>query len=128
MAADKPVAPRELAPRGRKFWRSTVDVYELEPEELEILREACRTLDNLDALERVLKADGPMVKGSEGQQRIHPAFAEMRGGRLVLGRLLKQLDLPEPAAEPSEASKRASVAAQERWRMEKAKRERNHGS
>ncbi|AOT04942.1 hypothetical protein [Arthrobacter sp. U41] len=118
MAADKPAAPRELAPRGRKFWRLTVEVHELEPEELELLREACRTLDNLDALGRAIRVDGSMVKGSEGQSRIHPAFAEMRGAQVVLGRLLKQLAFPEPEAEQSEASKRAQKAAQERWRME----------
>ncbi len=127
MAGDKPAVPRELAPRGRKFWRNTVDAFELEAEEIELLREACRTLDNLDALARVLRTDGAMVKGSEGQQRVHPAFAEMRGARLVLGRLLKQLALPEVEAAPSEASKRARAAAQERWRLQRVKEER-HGA
>lgn len=127
MAAAKPAVPGELGPRGRKFWRLTVAAFELETEELELLREACRTLDNLDALAEALRADGPMVKGSEGQVRAHPAFVEMRGARLVLGRLLKQLALPEVEAPPSEASKRARVAAQERWRQQREK-EARHGA
>lgn len=120
-----PAVPRELGPRGRKFWRTTLAVIELDPDSMELFREACRTLDSLDALSRAIREDGTTIRGSEGQPRLHPAFAEIRGARALLGRLLKMLDLPYGEEErPTEASQRAREAAQERWRMERERRHR----
>lgn len=121
-------APKELRPRGRKFWNSVLQQFELDADELELLRETCRTLDDLDALKRAVDAAGSMVKGSEGQDRLHPAYGEMRSARLVLARLLKQLDLPEDMDQQrsTAASESARNAAQQRWRMEREKRAR-HG-
>lgn len=109
--------PAGLGTRGRAFWRDTVADYELSRGELELLVEACRALDQCDALRAAVDADGYTVRGSEGQPRVHPAISQLNATRTLLGRLLAQLDLPDPDGEsmPSQATIRARKAAQGRW-------------
>lgn len=92
---DRPPAPRGLGTRGARFWRTTVQEYELTPGELHLLAESCRTLDVLDVLAAVVAEDGPTATGSAGQTIIHPAVAEARQQRLTLHRLLAALQLPD---------------------------------
>lgn len=119
MSTDKaPRSPAGLGPRGRRFWRDSVARYDFTDAELQLLTEACRTLDRLDALDALVAEQGAMVKGSMGQTVLHPAIAEARQQRLVLGRLVKQLDLPDESAPPAAStpeSERARFAAQVRW-------------
>jgi len=92
--------------------------YELESlDEVELLVEACRMLDQAEALQEILDCDGLQVLGSAGQPRVHPAVAELRSSRLALGRLLAQLALPDPEEEtlPSPLQARARKAAHARW-------------
>jgi len=110
-----------LAEAGRDFWSEVTATYALRPDELRLLGEACRTLDDLAALRAELAASGGMVTtGSTGQPRAHPLIAEVRAHRLVLVRVLDQLALPDdegvPGATP--AARRAARAANERWRKE----------
>jgi hypothetical protein len=119
-----PAPPADLAARGRgrRFWQGVVSEYELSASELALLVEACRSLDELDALRRAVKREGYTVKGSEGQRRAHPALAEMRQARGELRRLLDALGIPAPLADAagrqgvvSLSSRRAQRAAQARW-------------
>jgi hypothetical protein len=121
-AAARP--PRDLRAkgRGRKFWQAIVDEFEPSSSELEMLAEACRTLDELDELRRSVAADGATVVGSRGQTRVHPALGELRQSRAELRRLLDALGIPAPAGEVptaggviSLASRRAQKAARARW-------------
>ena len=90
MTTTKPKPPNGLATRGRKFWRDVVDEFDLTDAERHLLHEACRSLDRIDALEAVVTTEGQTVTGSTGQTVLHPAIAEARQQRLVLGRLVKQ--------------------------------------
>jgi Phage terminase, small subunit len=95
--------------------------WECSPAELELLAEACRTLDELQALRRAVAREGATVKGSQGQRRAHPALTELRLGRGELRRLLDALGLEAAAgaAEGEEVvsltSRRAQRAARTRW-------------
>ncbi len=109
----KPAAPPGLAVRGRRFWVAVVTEYEISPAELEILAEACRSLDTIDALQAAVDSDGVTVPGSTGQTRIHPAVGEIRQLRLAVARLLQVIGLP--AEEPKPATARAERAAHRRW-------------
>ena len=119
MTTTKPKPPNGLATRGRKFWRDVVDEFDLTDAERHLLHEACRSLDRIDALEALVATEGQTVTGSTGQTVLHPAIAEARQQRLVLGRLVKQLDLPDEdeytPAKPSINTDRARYAAQQRW-------------
>lgn len=113
----KPRTPAGLATRGRKFWRTTVADYELSAAEIELLTEACRTLDTLDVLDAACRTLGATVLGSAGQPVGNPALAEARGQRLVLHRLVAALSLPDPELDslPTTTSIRATTAAAARW-------------
>src|SRR5947207_3200946 len=112
--------PIRLGPAGRAFWRAVVKVYEgLEPQERELLTQACSVLDVIAELEATVKADGVMLTGSQGQPVLNPAIGEARLQRAELRRLLDQLGLPgeedSEAVPSSPASRQARKAAMARW-------------
>lgn len=115
---EKISAPSDLAARGRKFWRETTSRFEQTGAEYEILKEVCRTLDDLDRLALAVAADGVMVTGSAGQQVVNPGLTESRGQRVVLHRLLAALSLPDEYGDvvPTAQTTRAKRAAAARWR------------
>lgn len=110
-------APSGLGPRGRKFWKSTTAAFDLSDAELEILAEACRTLDDLDRLAGMVTEHGATVTGSQGQVVVNPALTEARGQRAILHRLVAALQLPDEEGEPipTAHSTRGRTAAQARW-------------
>jgi len=71
-----------------------VGAFTLERDELELLAETARTMDEIDKLAAVILRDGVTAVGSTGQPRAHPAVAEVRQHRLALSRLLAALALP----------------------------------
>lgn len=113
----KPNPPAGLSSNGLRFWHDTLDVYELTDSELALLTEACRTIDNLDALAAQIAVDGAMLTGSMGQPVIHPGLTEARGQRVVLHRLLAALALPDPDGQSVTTARttRAQTAAKARW-------------
>lgn len=113
-----PRAPSGLDSRGRRLWSDVTGAFDLEPHELRLLHEACRTCDRLDDLEAVVTREGVTATGSTGQVVVHPAVQEARQQRATLTRLLGALDLPVED-DRSEADRRVSDmarhAAQTRW-------------
>lgn len=133
MTTKRPKMPDGLQQRGAGFWRRTVKEYDLSDSEIQILAEACRTLDNLDALAGALVEDGPTIKGSMGQTIVHPALGEARGQRQVLHKLLSALALPDLEDEkaaplPSPTTIRAQRAAKARWAGQDTEAARKRGS
>ena len=115
----KPPAPPGPGKSGATLWRSIVAGYELRPDELRLLADACRTADLVDSMQTTLTADSLMTTGSMGQDRPHPLLTEVRGHRALLATLLKQLQLPDDpvraAGGPSATTIRAQTAARARW-------------
>lgn len=100
------------------FRSAVLDVWELTEAETVLLDQAASLLDRIVDLENQVAEDGVMVPGSRDQAVLHPAIGEARQSRLAFGRLLAQLNLPDPEGEsvwtPHEV--RARRAAQARWR------------
>lgn len=90
MTTTKPRTPPGLGPRGKALWHSIVAEHDVPTHELGLLLEACRTSDDLDALARVVRAEGPMLDG-----KAHPALVECRQLRIVLSRLTASLRVPD---------------------------------
>jgi len=67
--------------------------YELEEHEQALLVEAGRTIDALEALDVLVRRDGPVVASPQGE-RANPALTEARAQRITLARLLAALRLP----------------------------------
>jgi hypothetical protein len=113
-------APNGLNARGKGFWTQITDVFDLDSAELEVLKEACRTLDEIETLKGAAVEYGPMVKGSAGQWTVNPALVEVRQARQAFERMVKVLALPSEDDVPLTAAERsvsedASRAAQTRW-------------
>ena len=111
--------PSNLGARGRKFWVQTLASFEPGPAELELLTEVCRTLDLLDAVDRMIREDGPSAYGAAHQVVVHPAVASGVALRINLHRLLAALDLKDDSGGASTIhsvqSIRARTATDARW-------------
>jgi hypothetical protein len=100
------------------LWESVADKFVLNPGELAVLVEACRTADELDRLERaVRKLPELTTTGSTGQIKAHPLLQELRNHRVVLERLTAALALPDETQEVGlrRGQQHAQRAANARW-------------
>ncbi len=86
-------APVGTGLAGRRLWRAVVEQFVLEEHELLLLREAARTADLLDELEKRIKAEGAVIESPQGE-KAHPAAVEAWQQRIALARLLGALRLP----------------------------------
>jgi hypothetical protein len=107
-----------LSPKTSRFWREITPRWDLRPDELRILEDACWEADLVDTLREAMDGEPLTVRGSQGQQVIHPIVSELRQHRSTLASLLKQLALPDDhvSAEAHPRSVGARAAAQARWR------------
>ncbi len=100
---------------GDQLVASVEAVFELDPAERELLRQAGRTLDELQRMEEVLRQMAPVGLGSAKQVMANPLLNEVRQHRLLLQSLLKQLRVE--ATEGTQTSL-ASVVQLSRWQKE----------
>ena len=110
--------PTGLRTAGKRLWWAVAGLYVLNPAETSMLEQACRTADELDRLERAVRAlPSLVVEGSTGQPRSHPLLAEVRAHRLLLERLTASLALPDDVEERGRtpSQKHAQKAANARW-------------
>jgi hypothetical protein len=98
---------------GGALWDEVTAVYVLDPGDRDTLAAACRTLDELSALEEALDREPAVVVGSQGQPRPNPLFAEVRAHRVTFVRLMQALALPGDEGADRSAAGRA--LARKRW-------------
>ena len=111
--------PNGMRASGKRLWMSVAEKYVLTVAEVEMLGQACRTADELDRLERAVRALPELtVQGSMGQPKPHPLLAEVRAHRLLLERLTTALALPDEDQEVGlrPGQRHAQKAARGRWR------------
>jgi hypothetical protein len=111
--------PNGMRASGKRLWMSVAEKYVLTAAEVEMLGQACRTADELDKLERAVRALPELtVQGSMGQPKPHPLLAEVRAHRLLLERLTTALALPDEDQEVGlrPGQRHAQKAARGRWR------------
>ena len=85
---------------------------ELDEREETLLSLAAGQARDVERAEADLAKRGYLVPGAQGQQVVNPSLGEARQGRIAVGRLLAQIDLPDSTRD---AVKRARHAAEERW-------------
>lgn len=88
-----PRAPDGAGAAGRRLWRAVLAEFELAEYEQVLLRQAVRVADLCEELQRVVVAEGPLLR-VDGQPRTHPAVIELRQQRIVLARLVVALRVP----------------------------------
>ncbi len=98
--------PTGLSTGGRALWRSIVDKYELDPQQVVQLVEACRAKDRLDTLDAVLRGDAdcwmklsvdPRSDGQVYEVRITNVLSKANETANLLKQLLAALRLPDEA-------------------------------
>lgn len=113
-----PPVPRDLGTSGRALWRQIAGPYDLRPDELRQLADACREADLIDALSadvaEMITARDFRTTGSQGQQVIAPEVAELRQHRALLSTLLSRLKLPDDDTGASSSSAGRALAGA-RW-------------
>ncbi|KWX03720.1 hypothetical protein TH66_13050 [Carbonactinospora thermoautotrophica] len=114
--------PLDLGDAGRAFYAEVTAKYELNVDELRILAAAAKTLDELAALEAMVKEHGVVAKGSRGQLRVSPAIEAIREHRALFLRLVGALALPQDDGSTLATGtvSRARRAAEARWRNHRA--------
>ncbi|EIC63011.1 hypothetical protein [Mycobacteroides abscessus] len=103
-----PTAPAGLAGSGLLLWKSVVGEFDLDEHELAILREACRTVNAIDALQARVDRDGVLNESPQGL-RVHPGLVELRQQRLALTKLLAALAIPADENAASGTGKRYGI-------------------
>lgn len=119
-AGKRPKKPADLGLAGTRIWQKVASIYRLRPDEVRILEDAAREADLIDEMAAALVDAPRTVKGSQGQQVIHPLIPELRQHRMALAALLRQLKLPDADTEAGTApadtrSTQARAAAATRW-------------
>ncbi|HEX9227481.1 MAG TPA: hypothetical protein VF885_12635 [Arthrobacter sp.] len=124
MAQKRPPAPKDLKAPGIALWKSIAHHYPMRPDELKILRDACKAADMQSVLEEDIASTPLKTTGSMGQEVINGAIPEWRQYSNILCQLLMKLKLQSdnsdeeemPRSRQSAARKTsATVAARERW-------------
>jgi hypothetical protein len=122
-----PKKPRKTAPppagltgAGLTTWKRIVGEFDFRSDELRVLEAACATETMIERLVAEL-GDGPAtVRGSRGQQVVHPVVAELRHPLLALGRVWRQLGIPDDddvaERKAQDRSTSARAAAEARWK------------
>lgn len=114
-----PRRPARLGKHGTDLWTSIVPDYDLRPDEIRVLSDACREADIIGRLEDELTDSPLMVKGSMGQLTASPLVSEVRMHRVVLANLLSKLKIPDSPAgvarKRAVTSEKAVMAARARW-------------
>ena len=85
--------PANLKAGGKRLWKAITDEFELGQHELSVLLEASRTVDALEALEKIVRAEGVTHQSPQGV-RAHPALVEARQQRVTLAKLVASLRIP----------------------------------
>jgi len=116
MSSTKTQAPETLATAGATVWERVTSKYDLRPDELLTLEDACATTDMIESLSQAWTDLGrPLTtKGSMGQEVIHPLIGEIRTQRAARNALWRQLKLPDDAGGEGETNQQRS-AGQSRW-------------
>lgn len=114
-----PRKPTTFGESGQALWDSIVPAYELRPDELAILRHACREEDLIDRLHEALVDAELTTRGSMGQEVASPFVSELRQHCATQATLLAKLKIPDsPAAasrKKAHTSEQARMAARTRW-------------
>jgi hypothetical protein len=111
--------PEGLQECGLTLWNDITEAYELAPQELLLLEQACRTADLTTTLMRTVEDEGELILSNRYQEpRVHPALVELRNQRILLARILVVLRIP--LGETEEDGERTQRRPIRGWTMPQA--------
>ena len=95
--------PAHLRVDGRRLWRGILREFEIsETHDLELLGEACGCVDRISEARAEIEKAGSFFKDRFGQPREHPAHKTERDNKILLCRILRELnlDIEPPESRP----------------------------
>ena len=92
--------PKHLRPATRKWFRSVIDEYDLEPHHIRLLTLAAESWDRGEQARQALET-GLTFLDRFGQPHARPEVAIERDSRIAFARLLRELDLDIPGPDDS---------------------------
>jgi P27 family predicted phage terminase small subunit len=93
--------PRKLGKHGRSLWDAVMVEYGITDRGgIEILAQACEQLDEIESLAEEVNRDGRVIRSRNGPPKAHPAIRDIRQGRAVFAKLLKELGLNLESVKP----------------------------
>ncbi len=92
--------PTHLSPASREWAQGILSSWELEPHKVKLLVQAAEQLDRITNARTQIETDGPYYTDARGTPRSHPALRDEREGRIVLARLVRELNLIEEPERP----------------------------
>lgn len=95
-----PAPPEGLSARSAGLWERVLDQYELSAAELELLAEACRSLDRADQLRAVVDLEGVTTTDRWGGKKLHPAHDGEQRARRDYASFMRQLGVRVPPPSP----------------------------
>ena len=104
MKNDPNRVPKHLGRDAKEFWKETVRDYELEPHHVLILTGACECMDRIAEARKRIEVEGCYLANRRGELRAHPANQVERENKILLARLLRELNLD--TSSPAEAYSR----------------------
>jgi hypothetical protein len=118
MVDEVPEPPEGLGEPGVRLWTSIASEFVLNAGELEILRQAVATADEIGLVEAELRSSSLVVAGYNGQPRPNPLLKIIQDHRLLLRRLVDSLALPDAGEESGlrPGQRHARTAAVGRWK------------
>ena len=107
-----------IDPEAIALFKGVAGQYELPPDALAILTEACRALQRSHLLNAAAEADGLTAKGVRDQPVVHPAIEKAASQLRLFAKLMRELGLTADTDE--EYSRPAFPAATEPLRIREA--------
>ena len=87
-------APKDVGPAGKKFWKATLNEYQLSEEhDLCKLADACRSRDVIERCVSILNAEGPIIIDKHGNPKRHPAQKIMIDSQAMFLRCIREIGL-----------------------------------
>jgi P27 family predicted phage terminase small subunit len=90
---DRSKPPAHLKAATKRWWRSVVEEYALEPHHVRLLTLAAEAWDRCEQAREALSADGLTFRDDRGNIRPHPLIAMEKDSRTAFARLIRELDL-----------------------------------
>jgi P27 family predicted phage terminase small subunit len=100
LPVELPAPPEHLSAEMQHWWRAIVADFDLDSHHLRLLECACDAWDRMTQARATITDEGLTVEGATGK-RTHPAVNIERDARASFARLIRELDLDEPAPSPA---------------------------
>jgi hypothetical protein len=99
------------------LWRGLVGPYEFRPDELPLVVEACRLVDDIEKIRSALVDEPLLVAGSKGQPTVNPLRTELHRTSARLESICRTLGVPDEAelSDEQRATWAGRNLARQRW-------------